>query len=99
MSKHVFDERCNGRQRERVVIRGLAGVIPHHLIEVGHFYLAPGGEEGPQLFQCVQTDEPFEGRFRRKALFMTADGNSADQLPRSSDYRALALNSCCHSTR
>lgn len=56
------------------MIRGLAGVIPHHLMEVGRFYFTPGGEEGPWLFQCVQTDEPFEGSFRRKALFLTAGG-------------------------
>lgn len=56
------------------MIRGIVGIVPHHAMEVGRFYMAPAYRDGNWLFQCVQTSEPFEGDFRRKALFMTAGG-------------------------
>ena len=62
------------------MIRGLAGVIPEQSVEVGRYYLAIGYQGGPTLFQCVETDEQFEGRFRQKALLFTSGGSPLLEL-------------------
>ena len=36
--------------------------------------MAPAYRDGNWLFQCVQTSEPLDDGFRRKALFMTTGG-------------------------
>lgn len=56
------------------MIRGLVSIVPARQMEVGRFYMAPGYQDGNWLFQCVQTDEPLDDGFRRKALFMTTGG-------------------------
>jgi hypothetical protein len=56
------------------MIRGIVGIVPHHAMEAGRFYMAPAYRDGNWLFQCVQTSEPLDDGFRRKALFMTAGG-------------------------
>lgn len=53
------------------MIRGLVGVVPDHALEPGRFYLATSYGEGAILFQCVQTDEPVDDGFRRRALVFT----------------------------
>ena len=56
------------------MIRGMIGVVPANAMKAGRFYLAPSYRDGPWLFQCVQTSEPLDDGFRRKALFMTTGG-------------------------
>lgn len=73
------------------MIRGVVGVIPHHSMETGRFYMAPN-RAGNWLFQCVQTDEAFEGSYKRKGLFFTT-GDQVDlglsDLPWQSPVLAL----------
>ena len=74
------------------MIRGMMGVIPYHAMETGRFYMAPAYRGENWLFQCVQTSEPFEGDFRRKALFMTTGGKpdlGLHQLPDQAPVVAL----------
>jgi hypothetical protein len=56
------------------MIRGIVGVIPSHAVEAGRFYMAPNYQGGPRLFQCIQTQEPIEDSFRKKALIFTESG-------------------------
>lgn len=74
------------------MIRGLVGVVPHHTIEVGRFYMAPAYQGNNWLFQCVQTDEPLDDGFRQKALYMTTGGRpdiGLHQLPYQTALVAL----------
>ena len=58
------------------MIRGIIGVIPSHAVEAGRFYMAPSYQGGPRLFQCIQTQEPIEDGFKRKALIYTESGKT-----------------------
>jgi hypothetical protein len=73
------------------VIRGFVGVVPNGSVETGRFYLAPG-HDGFALFQCIQTDEPYEDTFRQKALYFTTAGKpnlGLHDLPGHSPLAAL----------
>lgn len=62
------------------MIRGLIGIVPAREMQVGRFYMEPGDQDGNRLFQCVQTNEPYEDTFRQKALVLTTAGRPEIRL-------------------
>lgn len=74
------------------MIRGMIGVVPNHAVELGRFYMAPAYQGRNYLFQCVQTDEPLDDGFRRKALYVTRGGTpdiALQDLPSQTPLVAL----------